>query len=216
MPSAKILDVMKILIVRHGETLLNTQKVHQSGDTPLSEIGLGQAAKIAERLQGTPIDKIYVSPLRRAYQTAEVIAQKTQVPLVVRKELEEIRRPSVLVGKSHHDPEVIAIKEQIHQNYAKTEWHHSDEENFADLKKRTIAILELLKEEDEESTVLLVTHGYVATMIGAYVLMGEVMTPDVFLHFFNHSEVSNTGLGAIEYSKTKGFKLLFWNDTTHY
>lgn len=207
---------MKIFIVRHGETLLNKQKVHQAADTPLSEIGLEQANKIGRRVQYIKIDKIYVSPLLRAYQTAEAIAKKANVSLEIRKELEEIRRPSAIVGRPHSDPEVIAIKEQILGNISTLDWHYSDEENYSDIKARIAQLLNTIIEDEMDNTVLLVTHRYIAKMIGAYAVMGKLLTPDLFLSFYNHSELSNTGLSAIEYTKEKGFKLLFWNDISHY
>ena len=104
---------MKILLVRHGETLLNKQKVHQKPDTPLADSGFEQASKIANRLEDEKIVKIYVSPLAWALQTATVIADKLHIPIEIRTELEEIRRPTAIIGKSHKDDSTMAIKAKI-------------------------------------------------------------------------------------------------------
>ena len=83
---------MKILLVRHGETAGNKEKIHQHSDTPLSKAGEDQAKKIAGRLAHISIDKIFVSPLPRAQKTAEIIRAKVHAPVITKKELEEIKR----------------------------------------------------------------------------------------------------------------------------
>ena len=88
---------MKILVVRHGETVSNKERIHQSVDTPLSESGEQQANKIAQRLADVTIDKMYASPLPRAQKTAEIINQKVKTTIITKGELVEIRRPSKLV-----------------------------------------------------------------------------------------------------------------------
>ena len=66
---------MELIIVRHGETEFNKQHkvMGQRIDAPLDEIGLQQAR---ETLSKIPNDfaVIYSSPLKRAAQTAKIIA----------------------------------------------------------------------------------------------------------------------------------------------
>ena len=64
-----------ILLVRHGETIDNARQIMQGqtqGD--LNEKGREQARQVAERLSADPIDAVVASDLRRAIQTAEIIA----------------------------------------------------------------------------------------------------------------------------------------------
>jgi broad specificity phosphatase PhoE len=64
-----------IAFVRHGETPLNRDgRLQGRVDLELSEKGLDQAAQAASRFAGSPIARIYSSPLRRAQQTAGAIA----------------------------------------------------------------------------------------------------------------------------------------------
>ena len=68
-----------LLLVRHGETAANVAGTWQgSTNTPLNERGLAQAHALASRLadEAPDIVAIYSSPLGRATQTAEIIAQK--------------------------------------------------------------------------------------------------------------------------------------------
>jgi probable phosphomutase (TIGR03848 family) len=65
-------------LVRHGETP-TTGKV-LPGRAPglhLSERGRGQAERVAERLEGLPVDAIYASPLERTRETAQPTAART-------------------------------------------------------------------------------------------------------------------------------------------
>lgn len=65
---------MKLYLVRHGQTAYNAGNVTQ-GDTdiPLNDVGIAQAHELAKVVQDMKFDAYYVSPLRRAQQTAEII-----------------------------------------------------------------------------------------------------------------------------------------------
>ncbi len=67
--------MMKLLLVRHGQTALNVERRYQGQiDIPLDAVGLAQAAQLATRLQNETIDRVIASDLTRAMQTAETIA----------------------------------------------------------------------------------------------------------------------------------------------
>lgn len=60
--------------LRHGQTEGNAQRIFQGVDTPLSTLGLTQAARAAERLAGEPIRSVVCSDARRAFDTAHTVA----------------------------------------------------------------------------------------------------------------------------------------------
>ncbi|VTU31480.1 Putative phosphoserine phosphatase 2 [Variovorax sp. PBS-H4] len=60
--------------LRHGQTEGNAQRIFQAVDTPLSTLGLTQAARAAERLAGEPIRSVVCSDARRASDTARTVA----------------------------------------------------------------------------------------------------------------------------------------------
>ncbi|MDD3627341.1 MAG: histidine phosphatase family protein [bacterium] len=63
-------------LVRHGETKLNKAVVFRGHvEVELNEAGLEQAQLAGERFKEIPIDKIYSSPLKRAFQTASAIGK---------------------------------------------------------------------------------------------------------------------------------------------
>ena len=69
---------VRVLLVRHGETVWNQENRWQGqADTPLSETGYDQARQLARRLQNEerPIRAIYTSDLSRARDTADILGQ---------------------------------------------------------------------------------------------------------------------------------------------
>lgn len=75
---------MKIYLVRHGQTEKNREKLLQGrSDSPLNESGIRQAEEVRDyfRKEGIIFERIYSSPLSRAYRTAEIIAPETEILL---------------------------------------------------------------------------------------------------------------------------------------
>ena len=65
---------MNIYIVRHGQTDWNVEGRYAGRqDIPLNKNGIEQAKIIKEELKNIKFDKIYSSPLIRAYETAKII-----------------------------------------------------------------------------------------------------------------------------------------------
>jgi len=65
------------LLIRHGRTASNASGT-LAGWTEgigLDEVGLGQAADLAERLRGMPIVAVVSSPLQRCLETAQIVAR---------------------------------------------------------------------------------------------------------------------------------------------
>ena len=80
---------MAIYLIRHGETASNAARIVQTPDIPLSERGLQQAEKLAQRLSTAGISDILSSDLRRAVMTAEVLQRCTGAPLHLDPGLQE-------------------------------------------------------------------------------------------------------------------------------
>jgi broad specificity phosphatase PhoE len=109
--------VTTILLARHGETDWNRQGRFQGwADPPLNETGREQAQALAGQLAGVPLDAVYSSDLRRAHETALIVAEPHGVPVVVDRGLREIdvgswsglTRAEIetsFPGAAHHDGE---------------------------------------------------------------------------------------------------------------
>ncbi|MFO7568813.1 MAG: histidine phosphatase family protein [Smithellaceae bacterium] len=82
---------MKLILVRHGETLWNREgRIQGTSDIELSGAGIRQAEQLAGALKDAPIDAIHASPLMRAYRTAEIINQFHGLTIETHPELIEM------------------------------------------------------------------------------------------------------------------------------
>jgi len=82
--------VTSTLLLRHGQTVLSVEKRFSgTGDQPLTEVGRGQAAAAATRLATAGAKVVVTSPVRRARETAELVAAAAGLELVVEDDLRE-------------------------------------------------------------------------------------------------------------------------------
>jgi broad specificity phosphatase PhoE len=80
----------EVLLVRHGETDDNAADRFQGRlDTPLNARGRAQSAALAEALAGEDVRALYSSPLRRARETAAIIAARLGLEIVFDERLVE-------------------------------------------------------------------------------------------------------------------------------
>jgi probable phosphoglycerate mutase len=79
-----------LILVRHGETAANREMRYiGSRDDELTERGHQQAQQVADALAALPLSAIYASPRRRTQATAQPIAARSGLPIVVADELRE-------------------------------------------------------------------------------------------------------------------------------
>ncbi|MEK7616380.1 MAG: histidine phosphatase family protein [Patescibacteria group bacterium] len=95
---------MKIFVIRHGETDLNKTGILQGQrqDAELNESGREQAKQTLQALPEHVFTICFSSPLKRARQTAEIIAEHFRLPIIFRDELKEKDYGS-LSGKSFEE-----------------------------------------------------------------------------------------------------------------
>jgi broad specificity phosphatase PhoE len=84
---------VELLLARHGQTADNADGlILGRRDPPLSELGVAQAGRLAAEAVTAGIVSLWVSPLRRARQTAAVVTEATGVPATVLDDLIESDR----------------------------------------------------------------------------------------------------------------------------
>ena len=86
---------MKIILVRHGQSLANEKSMSQGKkdeweNTSLTKKGKEQAEKVAKRLKNEYIGVIYSSDLKRAKETAEAINKFHNVKIKLDKRLRDM------------------------------------------------------------------------------------------------------------------------------
>ena len=82
---------MRIFFVRHGESEANVRDVfsNRGWKHPLTPAGLEQARWLGERLANRGVAAVYTSPIRRAVETARIVATGLKVPHLTEPALAE-------------------------------------------------------------------------------------------------------------------------------
>ena len=153
---------MKLILIRHGESEANADNILQGRENgKLTFKGAEQARTAGKELKEKyKIDMVFCSPLKRAVETLENILVEDPIegPVFMCKLLEE----RDFGEYSGSEIDLIDWKEMYVDNKINKEMGM---ESLVDLKKRTNLFLEDLKLEDENSTILVVTHGGPMKMI---------------------------------------------------
>jgi broad specificity phosphatase PhoE len=83
--------VTTILLARHGESDWNAARRWQGhADRPLTEKGRMQAEALARRIEHVDLDAVFTSDLRRARETAEIVARRQAIRVEVLPALREV------------------------------------------------------------------------------------------------------------------------------
>jgi 2,3-bisphosphoglycerate-dependent phosphoglycerate mutase len=206
-----------VYLVRHAESLGNVGPIRQGPDTPLSEKGVKQAKLLAERFKHIHVDKVLVSPFLRTKQTAEAIAEVLQKEHEFNDSLIERLRPSKVIGVDKNHPDSLEVDRVLAENFHDPEFRYSDEETFADLKRRALSVLDQLSKSDAEH-ILVVTHGVFLRMLAACVVLGEDLNSYEYKKFHSGLAVANTGITVFKQVMRHGEEIWCiesWNDSAH-
>lgn len=80
-----------LYITRHGKTDWNSrQKLQGRTDIPLNEEGREMARQAAKEYKEVPLDVCYCSPLSRAKETAELLLENRNIPIIFDNRLLEM------------------------------------------------------------------------------------------------------------------------------
>ncbi len=176
-----------IYLVRHGKTLWNVQGLWQGReDTSLIEEGVKESTITATFFKDKNIKAIFSSPLKRALETAKIISQVIDIPVVIDERLSEC---DILLwnGLRIHEPEKIYPKEfEI--------WKSTLDsvipgvESLGSVQRRMVDFLNTIDNQFGNQNVIVVSHSLSIRMLLSSV-MG--LTPPKHINFFlDNSSVS--------------------------
>lgn len=156
---------MRLILVRHGETVWNAEFRVQGGevDTELSEKGRGQITRLAEVLRNEPIDLILSSPLQRAVITAETIGRYHEAPILTHPDLKEVN-----VGD--FDGLSTVDMPQTFTELLLSWWKGGCErlpggESFSELQERTWGVIDPYVRDGAPTNLLVVSHYFTTLSI---------------------------------------------------
>lgn len=151
---------LTLYLLRHGESLANVKRVFavKKKDLRLSEAGVNQVSGQADLLKTIGFGRIYTSPLLRARQTANILAQKLNCTVVVSDSLIEMNM-GVLDGKSQDVPESQSLYESVLEKWelGHTNLGFPNGETLSEVEQRFGGFLDDV-ESKQEKCVLVIGH----------------------------------------------------------
>ena len=198
---------MKLILVRHGETDLNRDgRILGLTDAPLNATGRGQASAVAAPLAAELPFKMYASPLARALETAQIVADALGVT------------PTPLTGLQEADAGELdglraADARRLYPDFA-SRWEHDAAtaqmpggESLLQVQERAWKAVTQLACELGEATAVAVTHNFVIRAV-------LCMALDTPLRNFRRFRLDVGSVTRLDLNRTQP-TLLSMNDTSH-
>jgi broad specificity phosphatase PhoE len=153
---------MLVYFVRHGESVSNAAPGGMAlpldqGDR-LTERGFEQARAVAERLGDAGATRLLASPLRRARETAEVIAERLGLEIIEVEELRELRESDGFGELSLEDQRLRRWSQWMTEHADDPDHSYNGGESFNEITARVRVLRERLVADAVESTIA-VSHG---------------------------------------------------------
>jgi broad specificity phosphatase PhoE len=151
--------MVRLILVRHGETTWNDQARYQGQeDVPLSARGRVESECLADRLVCERIAAIYSSDLIRAKETAETIAIRLSTTVMLEPRLREARLGE-WQGLTYEEVRRLHFNQADPLPCYAVEQPPSDGESLRQLQTRVMAAVQEIAARHSDESVLLVTHG---------------------------------------------------------
>jgi probable phosphomutase (TIGR03848 family) len=156
----------KLLLIRHALNDWIGKRV--AGWTPgisLNEEGRKQAARLAEWLAPVPLEALYSSPLERAVETAQPIAESHDLEMQIRERLGETHYGE-LTGQMMEDIMKTDMWEKFRTYPSRTRFPGA--ETIHEVQVRVVAELEEILQIHPEGNIAVVTHADVVRVAVAH------------------------------------------------
>ena len=159
----------KFILARHGETVWNIEKIYRGrADVNLDEMGIKQAELLGNYLSHWGLEAIYSSPLRRALDTANIIARYQKIGVHIAEDLIDFDYGE---WQSLPEQEAKRLYPALHN-----EWHSNPHkvkmpggESLEDVRRRVIKVVNDVLARYQGSVVL-VSHRVVNKALICYLL----------------------------------------------
>lgn len=201
--------MVKIFLVRHAEAEGNVKEFFQGRiNTDVSEKGLLQLERLAERFKDIPIEALYSSPLKRAMSTAAAVNRYHGLSVITDNELMEINGGDWEGVKWSELPKIFPGEYRMW----KEEINHFTAPNGESTKQvydRMKAAMRHIASENNGRTIAVVSHGMA---IKAYLNCAEGREWE---NYADPGWADNTAVSLIEYDDNLIPKIIFKNDGSH-
>ena len=178
--------VLKLYIVRHGETEWNVIKRFQGQlNTPLTEKGMEKLVETGKKLENVLFDEVYTSELGRTVASAEIILNENRGyknKKRKKKKLAELNEVYFGVWQGLTYEEVFLKYPEEGNNYFYNVKNYKAEnveaEKLEDALERFLKGINKILDSHESGNILVVTHGTVFEMFMNYVANDSIFDID--------------------------------------
>jgi broad specificity phosphatase PhoE len=196
-----------VLLARHGQTQSNVTGFFMGwSDEDINDLGYTQAHSLAFRLASLPIDSVYTSPLKRARNTALILAKPHNLDLKVLDDLIEIKLGD---WQGLHMDEISQKWPELwkQSRINPSEVTMPNGESFQQVTERAARAFEMIVSDNQDKQVAMVTHDVVIRVLVAHILGAS---NSIYRQF----EINNASLSTIRVTNGKA-RLITLNDTSH-
>ncbi|QBQ55735.1 histidine phosphatase family protein [Nitrosococcus wardiae] len=177
------------LCVRHGETnVLGRVLTGREPGVHLNAQGWRQARQLAERLRNVPLQALCTSPLERAQETAQPLADECGLNTRIVPEINEIDYGD---WQGYSIEELAANPYWTEYNRYRGLYRVPGGESLAEVQLRMAQGLERLRGEYPEGSVVLISHSDPLKTLFAYLL-------GIPLDFITRFEIDPASISAVE------------------
>jgi probable phosphomutase (TIGR03848 family) len=158
-----------ILLIRHGEnSMVGKRLAGRLPEVHLNEKGRQQAQQLAQALAKAPIKAIYSSPLERAVETAEPLAQLLELPVQIAPGIIELAYGD-WEGKTLKQLSRLKLWKVVQDQ--PSEMRFPKGESFVEVQNRAVAEIERINAAHEEKDmVACFSHGDIIRLLVAHYL----------------------------------------------
>ena len=201
------MQATRLIAIRHGETAWNVAtRIQGQLDIELNARGRWQAAQVAQALQGDPVQAVYASDLKRAWATAEAIAQTSATGLTAHAGLRE-RGFGEFQGQTHADIEANWPEHALRWRQRDPDWAPPGGESLAALRERTRRTVDELASAHVGQQIVLVAHGGVLDALYRLATGQTIQAPRSW-------PLGNATINRLLWTP-EGLSLVGWSDARH-
>lgn len=204
-----MIKLTKIYFVRHCEAIGNVKRIFQGvTNTDISEMGEKQLEFLKKRFENIKIDKIYTSPLLRAYKTAVAVKGDKDIAIERCDNLIELDG-GIVEGKPFaqtfaNSPDLADAWENHPEDFAPP-----NGETMRHAYERIYNTLIDIAKQNRNKTIACTSHGGVTRCILCRVLFGNISklkeTP----------WANNTAVALLNIDEKNNITAEYYNDTSH-
>jgi broad specificity phosphatase PhoE len=201
------MSLTSLHLIRHGITASNARRIYMGrSQEGLSTDGRWQARELARRLQDLDLDAIYCSPLRRARETADIVAQPHRQEVLIDADIMEL---DLTRWQGRPADEIAAADAEAWQIWCEDPARLAlpDIETFDALGERVRRFLSRVRKSHPSGSVAVVSHDGV-------IRMAVMEALGISWDHYRSLPLDNTSISSVEVGGSHP-RLRLFNDIGH-